>query len=216
MFPNTNSSLKPLFYVPDDNQTDTKLEQRSLLETNSSEEEFDATTERNNNEPNGKLNDLKEDALNEAGCDGPIKKEVSFNDGLLTSSPTKSPPTASRNENMIQFDDKLEQKLDAKENLNENQLKRSLNGKRDFLTIDLDDDTEFVTSNISSSLKNNEMINSFNISNISNILNVSNSSKHNTSANQNNKEFSNEDVIDISGDSDEVEIFNKNDHNRTV
>jgi len=166
----------------------TRIEQRSLLENNSSEEEeSDLPNERKNHERqlNSKNVLKKEIVEKETECNStPTKVGDLKNDHLTESTPIK---------NMIQFD---EHRSIAKHVKN---LTESLENQKDFLTIDLDEDLEFVANNSGDSFKENEILNIVNISNISNILNVSNMNAPSNS--------SKEEIINIA--SDDVELFSK-------
>lgn len=207
---------------------DTDIERRSLLETNgdsSDEEESDANNERNTEITNVKSSAAAEPAnddelkevkvLDEAGDAG---EQLNQSDARLQSEPVV------RHENMIQFDAEAYGKP-ASEEL----MERS---RKDFLTIDLDENefsrsyTDGCVDGVSSSLKNSELLNKLNISNISNIsdiLNASNASENSRNSFAPNKlssKSANEEA-NSSDNSDEIEIFNKNQldhgsHNRTI
>lgn len=200
---------------------DNEIESKSLLETNcSSDEESD--NERNNNGKSNKCINDQTDILKEVKVDKQLSNSlirIETGKEHVDKQSNKSENSESKdlkNENMIQFDNE------------DGQLTKSVNkSKNDFLTIDLVDvdnepnrnfkrvstDMELMNG-ISSSFKDDEMLNRLNISNISDILNISNSSNQNKTADT--------DEV-LTDNSDEIEIFNKQQftknnsgHNRTI
>lgn len=164
---------------------------------NSSEEESEATNDVNKNGGQSckkSKNDL--DELKEVKCDdGLVNKEAED---------LSDEQVVDKSQNMIRFDC-VEELKDKKD---------------DYFTIDLND------REYSSSFKpdQNEFLSNFNnldLSNISNIMNVSNVSNLSNAPNVTSQKPSNaDDFLDISANSDEIEIFNKNEldkkHNQTI
>lgn len=209
------------------------IERRSLLEANGDSSEEESDNGRNNE------GDRKPSASEQANDDE--LKEVKVLDEASTvkasSEDGEQQPNISgvklqsesvvKHENMIQFDSEV---VGGKLHSNLGEEPNEISNRKDFLTIDLGENefsrsyTEGLVNGVSSSLKNNEVLNKLNISNISDILNASNAS--NNSFQPNKSSSAGQEEPSSSDNSDEIEIFTRTDlnknqlesagHNRTI